>query len=698
MKAKMLANPIRKVVTMMQGMQAKITEEGKVKEKMFEEFMCYCKNGDESLEDSIGAAKDKIPQLESAIKEQTGSKAQLEADVKAATADRKEAEATLEKAKSLRDKEASEYDKESSESKANIKACGEAVVAIEKGDAGAFLQTHTGVMQRLQSLSVSMDMESVDRDMLANFLSGTAAPGTQEILGILKEMHSEMKKDLAEMTAAEDASIKDYESLTSAKKKELAALTKAIETKTVRIGELSVSLAETSNDLEDTSKQLETDEEMLATLDTHCKTKKEEWEVYQKLMADEQVALADTIKLLNDDDALDLFKKTLPSASSFMQVQVTAKSMKQQALAVLKAAHKRHGRRDPRLQFIEVALHGGKVGFEKMTAMIDDLMATLGKEQEDDNDKKGYCLSELDKYEDLKKGWAVDESDLEKAIDSGEESLKALKKDIAALTTSIKKLDKSVGEATKTRKEENKKATEDLAANGATKELLEMAKNRLNKFYNPKLYEAPPKRALSEEDQITVNFGGTLAPTAAPGGISGTGIEAASFVQVERHRHRAHKAGPDLKFKKDDQASSGVIAMIDILISDVDKDTTEIETEEKDSQKDYEEFMAEAKKKRSEDAKAITDKEGATAETQAEVEKNKLELKDKKKETVETDKFIMGLHAECDFLLKYYDTRKGLRADELESLDKAKAVLNGADYSFLQLGSVARSVNLRGAY
>jgi hypothetical protein len=43
--------------------------------------------------------------------------------------------------------------------------------------------------------------------------------------------------------------------------------------------------------------------------------------------------------------------------------------------------------------------------------------------------------------------------------------------------------------------------------------------NRLNKFYNPKLYKAPPKRVLSEEDQITVNMGGTLAPTAAPGGL-----------------------------------------------------------------------------------------------------------------------------------------------------------------------------------
>lgn len=695
MQAKMLANPIRKVVTMMQNMQKKIEEEGKAKEKLFDEFMCYCKHGDESLAESISAAKDKIPQLESSIKEQTGSKAQLEADIKAATADREEATATLAKAKALREKEASEFAKESTETKSNIKSMSGAISAIAGGVSASFLQSHTGIMQRLQSLSVSMDMESVDRDMLASFLSG-GAPGTQEILGILKQMRDENTKDLADMTSAEESSIKDYESLTISKKKERAALTKAIETKTVRVGKLSVSLAEMSNDLEDTSAQLATDEDMLANLDKHCKTKKDEWEAYQKMKAIEQVALADTIKLLNDDDALDLFKKTLPSASSFMQVQVSAKSMKQQALALLKSARKRHGQHDPRLQFLEVALHGGKMGFEKMITMIDDLMAVLGKDQEDDDSKKSYCLSELDKYEDKKKGLAVDESDLEKAIDSGEESLKSLKKDIAALTASIKDLDKSVMEATATRKQENADVTKNLAANVATKELLELAKNRLNKFYNPKLYEAPAKRELSEEDQITVNMGGTLAPTAAPGGIAGTGIEAASFVQVQAHRHHSHKAAPDLSYNKAKEGSSAVITMINILIADVAKDSTELETEEKNAQKDYESFMGEAKKKRSLDAKAITDKEGDMAETEAEVEKNKLELKDKKTETVETDKFIMGLHKECDFLLKFHDTRKQARDDELESLDKAKAVLSGADYSFLQMGSVSRSVHLRG--
>merc|ERR1719343_573426 len=90
-------------------------------------------------------------------------------------------------------------------------------------------------------------------------------------------------------------------------------------------------------------------------------------------------------------------------------------------------------------------------------------------------------------------------------------------------------LDKAVAEATEQRKAENAQYKELMASNSAAKELILFAKNRLAKFYDPKLYKAPPKQELSEEDRIYVNNGGELT-TLAPGGIAGTGISA--FVQL----------------------------------------------------------------------------------------------------------------------------------------------------------------------
>merc|ERR1719498_954382 len=276
----------------------------------------------------------------------------------------------------------------------------------------------------------------------------------------------------------------------------------------------------------------------------------------------EMVALADTIKILNDDDALELFKKTLPgSASSFMQVQVTSASMKKQALAALKSGHKA----DPRLDLIELAMRGGKLGFGKIIKMIDNLVVDLKADQGVDEDKKAYCLDEFDKAEYKAKELALDISDLDKAIEDAKETIATLKSEIAALKDGIEKLDKSVAEATATRKEEHDDFVETLAANTAAKDLLAFAKNRLNKFYNPKLYKAPPKRELTEEERITVNMGGTLAPTAAPGGIAGTGIGLAQVAPPPPPK-------ANLAYKKSGEESNGVIAMIDLLVADIDKE------------------------------------------------------------------------------------------------------------------------------
>jgi len=54
------------------------------------------------------------------------------------------------------------------------------------------------------------------------------------------------------------------------------------------------------------------------------------------------------------------------------------------------------------------------------------------------------------------------------------------------------------------------------------------------------------------------------------------------------------------------------------------------------------------------------------------------------KELMATMKYISSLHAECDWLLQYFDARKEARAGEVESLKNAKAVLSGADYALLQ--------------
>jgi len=686
LQAHATANPVRKVVNMLQSIQKKVEAEGKKEEEMFEKFMCYCKNSGGDLQKGIDDSDAKIPEVEAAIKAAEAEVTQLGEDLEKARADRASAKTAMEEATSLREKEASAFSATKAEAETNIAAIGKAVAALEKGaSGGSFLQT--GEADALSKLVRAQDnMVEADRASVLAFLSGSSdyEPQSGEITGILKQMGDSMKKDLEEATADESESVKQYDGLMAAKTKEVEALTAAIEEKTVRSGEVSVNIVNMKNDLSDTEKALVEDKAFLADLEKNCKTKQAEWDTVVKTRAEELAALADTIKLLNDDDALELFKKTLPSASSFMQVQVSAASTRQRALEAIRSVKK--GR--PGLDFIALALHGKKVGFEKVIAMIDELTKVLKAEQVADNDKKEYCEVQFDSLDDKKKELERTLSDAEKAIEDAKESVSTLTSEIEALAAGIAALDKSVAEATETRKQENEEFTTLMAQDTAAKELIGMAKNRLNKFYNPKLYKAPPKRELSEEDRIAVNMGGTAPPTPAPGGIAGTGITVLADVSAHDQTVTAPPAAPEAPgaFKKKSEESNGVIAMMDLLIADLDKEMTVAEQEEKDAQADYEQMQKDASAKRAADSTSVSEKEGAKADAEKALQTHEDDKATTFSELMAVGDVITATHGECDWIMQNYDVRKEARNGEIEAMSKAKAVLSGADYSLLQTG------------
>merc|ERR1719262_134866 len=123
--------------------------------------------------------------------------------------------------------------------------------------------------------------------------------------------------------------------------------------------------------------------------------------------------------------------------------------------------------------------------------MMDEMVTALKKEQTDDEDKKEYCASQLDSAEDKKKGLERKVADTETLITSSEEGIAKATEEMAALEAGIKSLDKQVAAATEQRKEENEDFKSLMQSDAAAKELLLFAMNRLNKFYNPKLYKPP---------------------------------------------------------------------------------------------------------------------------------------------------------------------------------------------------------------
>merc|ERR1719424_2765572 len=462
-----------------------------------------------------------------------------------------------------------------------------------------------------------------------------------------------MIKDLADATAAETAGIASYEGSMEAKKREVNAGTKAIENKIVKNGELAVKLAQMKNDLEDTQESLASNTKMLADNDKNCKIKSDEWAVTTKTRGEELVAIAETINILHNDDSRDMFHNTLPkaAASSFMQLSSHAsyKALNARALKFISKA--RETSKEPGLDFISLCMRGNKIGFSKVIKMIDEMTVGLKKEQEDDDTKKEWCVKQFDVLDDKKKGLENKLSDIETSMAEKKDAIDTLVAEIAALKDSNNKVDQQVVEAGTQRKSEHVVFTSLMANNGATKDVLKFAINRLNQFYNPKL--------------------ATKMKNPQAGAMVQTGVAQTST-----------------------SPSAGIIEMINQLVRDLVNEMTLAGANEENSQKDYQRLMQDSADKKKKSLKSIADKDEGKAAQEAELQQSKDDKASGSKTLSTVKQSIVALHQDCDWLLQYYGVRKNARSNEIDAMGKAKDVLNGADYSLLQISS-SRSL-LRG--
>merc|ERR1719213_699596 len=172
---------------------------------------------------------------------------------------------------------------------------------------------------------------------------------------------------------------------------------------------------------------------------------------------------------------------------------------------------------------------------------------------------------------------------------------------MATLEQDIKDLDKAVAQATEQRKEEHAMFLETQQLSEAALQLLEKAKNRLNKFYNPTLYKAAPKTERTMEGKI---------------------IDAGTFAQVQAHRSSADVAPPPPPetfgaYEKKGEKSAGVIGLIDMMVKELESDMKDGEYEEKTAQSDYQKLMSDSEAMRSANVKSITSKTASKVEIEA---------------------------------------------------------------------------------
>jgi len=656
------ANPIRKIVTLLQNMQKEVEGEGKKEQELHDKFMCFCAGNNADLNKKIADASAAIDQLGAKLKAEEAEKVQIAQELKDHQSDRVGAQDDLSEAQTLREKEAAAFAAEKADSETNIGMMAKAIPALEKGMGGASLM-QLPFSDRLHKLVENYpNVDSNDRRQTLSFLEQSdSAPQSGQIVGILKAMKDDMEAELKEAVADDAKATAGFADLKASKEKEVEVATEAIETKTGRAGETAVSVVQTADSLEDTQNELADTQKFVQQLESECATKEQEFAARQKLRAEEVAAISQAIGILNDDDALDVFKKAAASALvqdgvAFLQRSDSLASRVHKAQSVLAtAATKAHSQQLNLLLFtLNSKLKLGAKGMEGVIKMIDDMVVLLGKDQADDDTQRGYCQDELEKSGDEQKASGDKKAQVEAAISESTDAVETLGEEVATLQQDIKDLDKAVAQATEQRKEEHADFLESQQLSEAALQLLDKAKNRMQKFYNPTLYKAPPKTEMSAEEKI---------------------MQAGSFVQIS-----AHDDAENLGEYKKSEKSAGVIGLMDMMSKDLSSDMKDAEYEEKTSQSDYGKLMADSEETRRASSKSIVAKSGSKATLEGKLADHQATLTATDEDLALIATTIQDLHAACDFLLQNYDLRREARTNEVESLKNAKAILSGANF------------------
>merc|ERR1711930_12704 len=302
-----------------------------------------------------------------------------------------------------------------------------------------------------------------------------------EIFGILRQMKETFEANLSDAQKEEMANQKAYEDLKAAKEAEIAAGQSQIDTKTQELADTDEKLAQAKEDIEDTRASLSADEKFLMMLKEKCQMGDKEWEERQKTRQLEMEAVSKALAILSGDDAHDLFTRTFNPA--LLQEESRVQSARRtQAASLLKAVADKHN--NPRLATLAYKVRLD--AFTRVKKAIDDMIAQLLKEKEDEIKHKDFCVDEFNTNQLQTEKKEREKQDLIAKIEDLELTIKTLTEEIETLKAQIAEMQVQLKRAGENREKENKEFQMTVADQRETQKLLQAALNVLSEFYGKK--------------------------------------------------------------------------------------------------------------------------------------------------------------------------------------------------------------------
>merc|ERR1719386_377660 len=387
---------------------------------------------------------------------------------------------------------------------------------------------------------------------------------------------------------------------------------------------------EASGKLVETEKSKAADEEYAGTLKTECEAKAAEWEARQKSAAEEM-------------GAIEKAKEILVSGVKAAFVQVKSKTRRwnpdddeesdavsarrEKVVDILKQLSKKHHS----FAFAQLANMATSDPFVKIRGLIEDMIAKLLKEAEEEATQKAFCDKEMGAS---KKSQAEKTATIEKLqarIDGNSATIAELEDAVKTLEAEVADIDKAQSEATAIR---NKEKTDNLAA--------------------------------------IKDFRDSASAVVAAMGVLKSFYEGGAFIQTKSQK----STRPEFGGAKTD-AASGIISVLEVAESDFTRLLAETETAEDAAADAYAKQTEENKISK---ATKLTDAKAKKSEIKSLTVSLSNSKEDYELTSTELDAvlaYIDKLKPQCEEKAMSYEEKKAAREAEIAGLKEALEILSG---------------------
>jgi len=660
---------IEKVVSLLTDLKAKVASDGKSEMKSYDKFACWCEDTLSEKATAISDGKTEVEDLTNTIVKTKGDLgvhrteiSQLKKDIAANIESQREST-------EVREKEAKEYQENKLEAEQCIGAL-EAAIKVLQGSSSSAKKGFLETLQEAQVLSVvagirnvlrepfvtrfvaDKDLEVVRRfvDHPENYVGGRSeylsaaqiaqnpfgdyAPQSTQVQGVLKGMYDSFTGDLEKANAEEAGKVKSFEELMETKKKELKTLETTLEKQTMDEAQKTKLLADSKVELDDAKDQVKADENLFAESKDSCQKKAADWAERTRLRTEELQGINKAIEILTSEQAKEAFKK---SGKSFLQFR--ADHWSRRVLDISKAYSRLRSvatnYRSLSLARIAVALHTTGP-FDKVIGSIDSMIAKLREEEQEDIKHRDSCQGSQSKNKNNMEDLNYDITKIGDAIKRVEDDMVDDQKKLDKLAQEVNASKTEMDDLKDLRQQNHDKFVQSIKDDADAVKLIQEAIDALTKFYNENKFLQQSKQVQPETNW-----------------------------KSGKHSGRSSE-------------SSGIIAILDMLKEDLEK---EIETARKDEAEDVDIFEKDrAALQDSIDAQqtALTETKKVVAEK--EIKKTRLEEKSEQKNgdlDGEKDKKA-ALETECAWVEKHFADRRKKRKAEIAGLVDAKNFLAGA--------------------